>query len=209
MSEGHIALLKCCTGFAINYKRTDTLTEMIFMSCCSIQKRLATLIFTILVLVSATSQVPNSSAGKAWIHVPRYTVLPVLAYQPASPLKLEKVQIVQSVKGGAYNPIIVFRNASKKTITSYEIAYRYVGGGYGSWFQEDVIVKPEDKLPRSGEAKQPSLLLKESTRVDSTTVQDKMQSICIVFVVYVKFSDGTIFQDEVTLKNLEKYLDQL
>jgi hypothetical protein len=143
------------------------------------------------------------------VAIPREIAIPLIAYQPGSPLKPEFIQLRKPTEGGSGSPLFRFRNQSGKSIRSYLIADLYPGGVGGEWGSQDNHISPGELIP---EEDMPTInetdLLNDDQR-KSLGLQGPMQAICIFLVVRVEFSDGSVFDDRKAYESLKKYLEKI
>lgn len=134
--------------------------------------------------------------------------LPVIAYQPDCPLKIEEVKLFSYLSGGGGSSTTV-RNKGTKPIRSYTIgAWNTVGTG--GWFEQPVkgtLLPGQVDVPSSGEEVE-VVELTESLR-EQLKLSGGMKAVVVFMVVRVEYADGSVYNDEPIHEALKTHLDSI
>lgn len=134
--------------------------------------------------------------------VPPDIVLPLIAYQPDSPLQIEDIKIFQFVSGGGGSQSYRVRNTGKKPIRSYTIG-TWNSGGTG-WdvelpFKENLL--PGQVGTLTGNEVQ-VVELTEDLR-NQLKLRGEMKVIMVFMIVRVEYADGSIYNSESLYKSFK------
>jgi hypothetical protein len=134
----------------------------------------------------------------------RITVLPVIVYQPNSPITFQDVQIV-AADSGSGSAFYRIKNISSQPILSYRVVAMYAGGGYVR-FQYPALGGAPPFLP--GEIR-PDQTLSGTEFLDSQPIpadeRDSIQVPAFLMVVRATMADGCVFDDQKAYEVLEDY----
>jgi hypothetical protein len=170
------------------------------------------IIVAVLLAVVVTITIGQQSLSQKTIRevmVPREIVLPLIAYQPKCPLKLEDMQVRKNVEGGTPSPILRFRNISGKTIRSYKISYLMPGGMGGSWGSSGERILPGELIPEKDIPTFHTVIPLTDDLIKSLKLDGPMQAIWVFIVDRIEFEDGFVYEDEKTGKALKTYFETL
>ncbi len=145
--------------------------------------------------------------------VPRENILPVIAYQPDSPIEFLKVETLAGVESSGWQQYR-FRNRSSKPIKAYKIATMFTAGtgssiGFEASSPQGYFL-PGETYPKD------NALESEPTQVEIVPLTEAlrkekklkgMKAVLIFLVVKVEFADGTVFDDEKTYQALAKFFE--
>jgi hypothetical protein len=145
--------------------------------------------------------------------IPRENCVPVIAYQPESPIEFIKAEPMGGVEGGGFSHYEI-RNRSSKPIRFFKVA-TINSAGTGSSFEmgftlENHLFMPGEKNPWDKEiSSEPSRfeIIPLTDDVRKKIKSKGMQGVVIFMVVKVEFADGTIFSDEKAFNALEKFFE--
>ena len=121
--------------------------------------------------------------------VPLNEVLPMIAVQDDSPLKIECVAVVLT-DDKRYMPVYRVKNVSSKNVTGYRIA-RFFDLGTGVM---EYGVMPSSKVLKGGQTV--GTLDSVEYSKNPTGYTGRLKAIALVMVVDVTFEDGTSFSAE-------------
>ena len=144
----------------------------------------------------------------AFVSIPREVALPVLVFQPASPMQFEMIERLLSTSGrGASNYRL--RNSGSKPIRKYRIAYMFFVGTGGSWewsaTTSGELILPGQLAPSDGTT--PKIVPLTDTLRDQMKLRLPMKTVIFFMVERVEFMDGSVYTDESTWAALKAYLD--
>lgn len=144
---------------------------------------------------------------------PRENILPVIAFQPDSPIEFLKAEYYYGLTSSGFDRYKI-RNRSAKTIKSFKIAtVTSAGTGSSEYYKADWgagRMLPGEEAPRERNASYPSQMeivpfteqLRESKKLQG------MEGVVIFMVVRVEFEDGTTYSDEKTYNSLKEFFEE-
>ncbi len=146
---------------------------------------------------------------KRAVVVPSDVMLGVIAHQPDSPLQFDMARIVRYLDGDG-GEIYRVRNRGSKPIRGYTVAVWTTSGG-GDVVSESRaggtahLLMPGQSAPESDEQKDIRLVDLTSELRDKLGLRGPLRTVVVFMVVRVELEDGTIYDDEPTLKALQSY----
>lgn len=173
------------------------------------------LIFALAICLSIASTVYSQKTERnernSFVQIPREIVLPVIVFQPSSPLQFEKVERLLKMDGGGAN-IYQLRNRSLKPIRRFAVSYLLGEGTGGSWEWEGSsgeVIMPSQLAPSPvGDESMRFIPLTEELR-EKLELNGRMKTVVFYMVERVEFTDGSTFIDELAAKALKSYLDDI
>ncbi len=169
------------------------------------------LFFILLAPLDLLPQDASSAKKNDTMIISSTRLLPLVVYQPMSPLKMEFLKFQSPKDGGSVSPIVRFRNTTKKTIKAYKVVWLFPGGAGGALYTNSTKVLPGELLP-DGEIptiEEPSRAASKKHSTKEKPVNEALESIVLFAVVRVEFEDNSFFEDEEAIKALEAYLDKI
>jgi hypothetical protein len=167
----------------------------------------------ICLLIASTvySQKADRNEPDSFVLIPREIVLPVIVFQPSSPLQFEKVERLLRMDGGGAN-IYQLRNRSLKHIRRFTVSYLLGEGTGGSWEWEGSsgeLIMPGQLAPSPvGDPSIRVIPLSDELR-ERLELRGGMKTVVFYMVERVEFTDGSTFTDESAAKALKSYLDDI
>ncbi len=139
--------------------------------------------------------------------VPSEIAMPVLAYQPESPLEVQFLQVRGYVTGGV-NARVRFRNRSMKSIRSYTIAWVSRGGVGEEWSSPKTDIKPGELVPEKGVPPSDGIAFPTDKQKKELNL-DEMLGQYVFIVVRAELDDGTVFDAGKAYEALKSYFEKI
>lgn len=140
--------------------------------------------------------------------VPPDIGLPVIAYQPDSPLQIEDVKLFQYVTGGGGTQSYKVRHKGTKPIRSYTIgAWNTAGTGWEVERRGDGDLLPGQVATPTGYEVE-VVELTDSIR-NKLNLRGEMQAIWVFMVTRVEYADGSVYDSEPAYKALKTHLEKI
>ena len=165
----------------------------------------------LLIASVAYAQRPEHTDKRHFVPVPREVVLPVIVFQPSSPLQFEKVEQLMSIDGRGGH-ISQLRNRGTKAIRRFTVSYTFGVGTGGSWElggPSDQLILPGQLAPTPPRDEAATVIPLTDQLREKLELRGPMQTIVFYMVERVEFADGTTFTDEAAAKALKSYLDDI
>lgn len=165
----------------------------------------------LLIASIAYAQRPDRSEIKSFVSVPREIALPVIVFQPSSPMQFENVQRLANVDGGGAH-IYQLRNRSAKAIRRFTVSYTFGIGTGGSWewgSASGELILPGQLAPTPPGADAPKVIPLTDQLREKLALRGPMKTVVFYMVERVEFADGSIYSDESTAAALKSYLDDI
>jgi hypothetical protein len=162
-------------------------------------------------LANVYAQEPEPIENDRFVLVPREICMPVIVFQPSTPLQFESAERLMKIGGGGANTYRL-RNISKKSIRSFRVSYLFGEGTGGSWewiSPSSESIKPGELAPSTaGNTANKIIPLTDDMRA-KLELRGSMKTVVFYIVDRVEFTDGSSYSDESALNALKAYLDDL
>lgn len=147
-----------------------------------------------------------------YVVVPREYGLPAAASQPDCPVQFEKIAFLRGVDGGE-RVTFTLRNTGTKPVSSvtYGFAASHGGGWVAGWPMRvtNEVVMPGQAVPLSESEGHVGVVPLTDELRNKLKLRGPMQAVAVFMVVKVKFSDGSVYDDEPVFKSLQAYFDEI
>jgi len=142
----------------------------------------------------------GGQATSSYMATQRTLVLPVVVYQPDSPITFEDVTVA-STKRGVCCTLFRVRNRSNVPISSYEVQAISQGGGNGQTLTQKLgrPLLPGETSPDSMHA------WDLAPGSSSNAPNDRLSYVIYLMVVRATMADGTVFDDSKVFESLQLY----
>lgn len=162
-------------------------------------------------LFPANAQETAKGGKLAAFPEPYQSILPVVAYQPESPLEFLRVQALHNIDGGGFQ-IFQVRNRAAKPIRSYMIATITSAGTGAVWgngktpLQEALL--PGHETPERMEDWKINIVTAPEKRKGSFDAKGPMKGIVVFMIVRVEFGDGSTYSAEAEYEALREFFEK-
>lgn len=163
--------------------------------------------FILWLIYICTASVFAQDGESKYVEAPREIVLQVIAFQPGCPIKFEDVRYFDGVDGGGTNSYQL-RNIGTKPIKSVTVASS--GGAINTYSREKgILAMPGQLVPTSCEncAEREVIPLTNELR-EKLKLKGPMQTIIVLMITNVEYTDGTKYNDEKTFKAMKKLMEE-
>jgi len=145
-----------------------------------------------------------------YVEAPREIVLQVIAVQPGCPIKFEDVRYFVGVNGGGTGSYQL-RNIGTKPIKSVTVASS--GGAINTYSREKgVLVMPgqlvPDLIPDCENCAGLDIVPLTNELREKLKLKGPMQTIAVLMITNVEFTDGTKYNDEKTFDAMKKLMEK-
>lgn len=177
------------------------------------------IIASCLIFLCGSEAVSQSQQGERveknrYVVVPREIILTTVVSQPDSPLQFENVKDLGRINGSGGGVCFQLRNRGSKPIRG--VSFAVLSTSSGLWYSDGwsgkltgEVVMPGQIVPLSnGDKRDEVVPLTEELR-DKLKIRGPMRAVILLMVTAVEFTDGTTYNDELTQKALETYLEGL